>query len=51
MNPRGNGIVVDARVFTSTGFHPKSNTADVGDVPAFTVGYEKKCVSQQRLNI
>jgi hypothetical protein len=51
MNPRGNGIVDDARVFTSAGFHPKSNTADVGNAPAFTVGDEKKYVSQQRLNI
>jgi hypothetical protein len=43
MNPRGNGIVGDALVFTSAGFRPKSNTADVVDAPAFTVGDEKKC--------
>ncbi|XP_025409426.1 uncharacterized protein LOC112682879 [Sipha flava] len=44
INPRGNGIVSDERVFTSAGFYSKPDTTDVVDAPVFTLADETECI-------
>jgi hypothetical protein len=44
INFKCNAIVSDAHVFTSTGFHPKPDTIDFVDAPAFTFANEMECV-------
>ncbi|XP_025406694.1 uncharacterized protein LOC112680725 [Sipha flava] len=44
MNLKGNGIVSDAFVFTSVGFHSKPDTTDFVDAPAFASANEMECV-------